>query len=155
MVSQPNESAEEPWWANAKLPGTYTETSAEATGGLIVYKIVLRMLVLLMDHIFLFDQFLVAKVRPTFRRDCRVVIVVNVRTLVRLSWRSDISKEECPQRDSASTKKQTFCHFQTKTIATVQYISIHFIHTCFPCRFKSTKSLRMTHLDVLCASDAI
>lgn len=127
----------------------------KATGGLIVYKIVLRMLVLLMDHIFLFDQFLVAKVRPTFRRDCRVVIVVNVRTLVRLSWRSDISKEECPQRDSASTKKQTFCHFQTKTIATVQYISIHFIYTCFPCRFKSTKSLRMTHLDVLCASDAI
>lgn len=47
----------------------------------------------------------------------------------------------------------SFC--QTKTIATVQYISIHFIHTCFPCRFKSTKSLRMTHLDVLCASDAI
>ena len=26
-----------------------------------------------------------------------------------LSWRYDISKEECPQRDSASTKKQTFC----------------------------------------------
>lgn len=72
-----------------------------------------------------FDQFLVAKVRPTFRRDCRVV--ANVRTLVRLSWRSDISKEECPQRDSASTKKQTFCHFvkqkQLRQFNTFQYIS--------------------------------
>ena len=46
-------------------------------------------------------------------------------------------------------------HFVKKTNATFHSISIHFIHTCFPCRFKSTKSLRMTHLDVLCASDAI